>query len=148
MVNVEIAQVNPSRFADGRWNHESERQEGEGDIAASYSGDVIAESGRIRAPFSFRDQLWICVGRSSDEARCYLLVPLASFEGKPTTYKAKTATPESCEEARNDPNGFYHGMSVTWRRKTFVLSGPEVRFCSTDSETEPVEATAQGNLFA
>lgn len=43
----------------------------------------------------------------------------------PLSYGEKTADGDA---ARNDPNGFYHGMLVTWRGMPMVLCGPPVVF--------------------
>jgi hypothetical protein len=43
------------------------------------------------------------------------------FTGSPTTYHDKTGTTEAAEAARNDPNGFYHGMKVTFASAAYIL---------------------------
>ena len=123
----------------------AERLEGEGDIAASYSADVIAMNGRIRAPFSFGGALWVCVDRSNSEAKSYRLMAAALFEGKSVSYRKRTMTTGAAEEARNDPKGFYHGMTITWRGKSFVLQGPEVKFVGGEIVEE--HAPEQRSLF-
>lgn len=52
------------------------------------------------------------------------------------TYAQKTA---DGDEARADPNGFYHGMSVKHAGTVFVLCGPPVTFVAGE--------TAQLTLF-
>jgi hypothetical protein len=48
----EIFEIDPSRLAHGRYNYDKDRDEGEGDISGSYSGDTIAQNGRVRKPFN------------------------------------------------------------------------------------------------
>lgn len=126
-------EVEPERFAMGCWDAEQKRDVGEGDIYASYSADVIAMMGRVRKPFTFRGQLWVCTGSNTGRpagsmpngSTAYRLVPIEAFEGKPVSYTEKTADGHA---ARADPDGFYHGMAVTHRGQPHVLCGPPVNF--------------------
>jgi hypothetical protein len=124
-----VFHVDPSRLADGEWDHRAEKHIGEGDMASSYSADRISEGRPIRRPFEWQGALWVCVGSASQHGvgslRAYQLIPLERFTGAPTTYAEKTM---DCEAARNDPNGFYHGMQVKHGGKTWVLCGPGATF--------------------
>lgn len=119
-------EVEPSRLEVGTWCNARQREIGEGDIAASYSADTIALHGKVRTPFGFRGALWVCVGvHSGDRATAYRLVPHGVFNGEATTYHEKTFDGET---ARSDLNGFYHGMTVGWAKREWVLSGPPEQF--------------------
>ena len=58
------------------------------------------------------------------ELEAYKLLPPEMFTGDPKTYWDKTATEVCSEAARNDPNGFYHGISVTHGGMVFIMVGP------------------------
>jgi hypothetical protein len=61
------------------------------------------------------------------------------FSGTPTTYAARTGTFEAAETARNDPEGFYHAVTVRHGRETFVLCGPPLRFVAEETATAPLQ---------
>jgi hypothetical protein len=78
-------------------------------------------------------------------------VLLAEFDGEPTTYREKISVVREGDRyagdyARNDPNGFYHGMTVTSGGSKCVLVGPPLElvaerpkvdlFASVDDEEE------------
>lgn len=138
--------VDPARLAWGIYDHEKQRDIGEGDIQASYSADLIP-SGKIRRPFTFENAMWVCVGSSSlhgiSEASAYRLMPESSFPGPLTTYAAKT---RDGDEARADPNGFYHGMKVQFSRAAFALCGPPEVFVA-DPDRPASTPDAQLSLF-
>lgn len=94
----------------------------------------------VRKPFSWEGEQWVCVSfrYAGDEvfAKAYWLVPVPAFDGEPVSYAAKTADGDA---ARADPNGFYHGMTVTHAGQDCVLCGPPLVFI-------PGE-TAQLSLF-
>ena len=134
-------QTDPARLASGQWCHARQRQIGEGDISASYSADHIGMSQPIRKPFTWQSGLWVCVGMASRRghifAEAYRILPQSAFPYPVRAYAEKT---RNSDEARADPNGFYHGMSVRHGSKTFVLIGPPVRFA-------PGESCEQLSLF-
>ena len=99
-----------------------------GDIVGSYSGDRICENRPIRTPFHFRGGLWVCVGTWGELAAAYRVVSAASSAVAPTTYSEKTGGEKAAENAKNAPNGFYHGMTVKHVGQSFVMTGPEVTF--------------------
>ena len=94
---------------------------------ASYSADRIGLAGRVRRPFEYHGQRWVCVGSGGDPMRCeaYRLVPIEGFPRNVQSYAEKT---QDAESARNDPHGFYDGMHVTSGRHDLVLCGPPVWF--------------------
>lgn len=116
-----------------------------GDIHRSYSADLIATSERVRAPFRHSGQTWVCVSivgkaltRSGfTELQAYRLTPEALYVGMPTTYRARTSTADAAEAARNDPSGFYNGISVRLGSEAFVLTGPPVHFVPDASPSRP-----------
>ncbi len=121
--------IDPARLAPGVWCHRSGRQQGEGDIHASYSADCIGMDKPLRPPFRWQGGLWVCTsmggGGRSFTAEAYRLLPVTAFVGKLTTYAEKT---RDSDAARADPNGFYHGMTVRHAGALWVLSGPPVSF--------------------
>ena len=143
-----IHRVPASRLAWGVYDSEKDRTVGEGDIHASYSADKIAMESRVRNPFRFSDALWVNTGMSGYggnwQAEAYRLVARELFSGSPTSYHEKP----DAEAARNDPNGFYHGMLVVCGRRSFVLCGPPVLFTAEPERPgdEAAEA-AQLSLF-
>ena len=112
----------------------------ESDIVGSYSGDRICDDKPVRKPFHFRGGLWVCVSTWGELADAYRLVPVASSAVAPTTYSGKTGGEKAAEDARNDPNGFYHGVTVKHGGRSFVMTGPKITFAPGD--------VGQSGLFA
>jgi hypothetical protein len=116
--------VNTARLHDG------------GDITESYSADRIACGQPVRKPFQHHGEAWTCTsiagsgltGSGSTEHEAYRIMPERMFSERPTTYPERTDTAEAVEAARNDLNGFYHGITVKHGREMFVLCGPPLRF--------------------
>ena len=104
----------------------------EGDIVGSYSGDRICEGKPIRTPFSWHGGLWVCVSSWGNFASAFRLIPLASSTVAPTTYSARSGNENAAEFSRNDPNGFYHGVTVKHGGQAYVMTGPEVTFAPGD----------------
>jgi hypothetical protein len=133
--------VDSDRLAHGNWCHHADKTIGEGDISASYSADRIATAQSIRKPFRWRGSDWVCVGttfhHSVPSAKAYRVVHPQRFQGDPTSYREKSRDGDA---ARADPNGFYHGMTVTHAGQTLVLCGPPAIFIPGQS--------AQLDLFA
>jgi hypothetical protein len=145
--------VNPARLAWGRHDHGRSRDTGEGDIHASYSADTIATAGKIRKAFRWQAQLMVTVSLSGrggiEQAEAYQLIPLKAFLGTTMSYADKIGTAENAEAARNDPNGFYHGMTVKQGQETFVLCGPPVVFMADESPARPDgTATIEGEQLS
>jgi hypothetical protein len=127
--------VDPARLAAGRWCHRTNKDIGKGDIYGSYSADCIGIGKPVRKPFTWKGAPHVCVGMrhggGTTEAEAYRLVHPRMFPGEPTTYTAKLADADS---ARADPDGFYHGMTVTHAGAVLVLCGPPVLFVPGKSE--------------
>jgi hypothetical protein len=127
--------VDPARLRSGEWCHRSQKTIGQGDIAASYSAERIGTNQPIRQPFQWKGGFWVCVGMTFrnriESAEAYRLTHVQLFNGAPLTYAAKTADGDA---ARNDPDGFYHGMTVKHAGQTMVLCGPPVTFIPGASE--------------
>lgn len=125
----EVFRVDRARLRHGQWRLDIGTRVGEGDICQSYSADLIALKSRIRKPFEFRGQIWVCVGlvgRKDDlVAKAYRLTSRSVFDGDVTTYAEIT---ERSELARSRPQGFYHGMVVLRGSETWILTGPPVLF--------------------
>ena len=101
----------------------------------------------MRKPFVLEGALWICTALRGQHghltAEAYRLVWPAAFHDPAVTYGEKTAI-DSGDHARNDPNGFYHGMTVIHASQTMILSGPRLELIPAH---EPVPGT-QLSLFA
>jgi hypothetical protein len=138
--------VNPSRLAWGKHDHGRKRDIGEGDIYASYSADTIATAGKIRRAFRWQAQLMVTVSLSGHggiaQAEAYHLIPLKGFAGTTMSYAEKIGDADIAEAARNDPNGFYHGMTVKHSSEAFVLAGPPVLFVAAEEAQRPDNSPA------
>jgi hypothetical protein len=121
--------VDPARLNSGAWCHTANKTIAEGDIAASYSADRIAMERPSRRPFPWQGALWVCVSTQSIDgvasAEAYRLMDTRAFAGEAVRYGQKVADGDA---ARSDPNGFYHGMTVTHAGAKHVLCGPPARF--------------------
>jgi hypothetical protein len=124
-----------------------------GDIPASYSGDVISIGKSIRKPFRFAGALWCCVsvcGRGIDghgTCEAYRLESPELFQGQATTYREKINRENGSEEARSDPNGFHHGMKVSHGKQTLVLCGPPIAFVAqAEAKETPAEVPIGSQL--
>jgi hypothetical protein len=133
-------------------DYEKHSDSGEGDIHASYSADTIATEGKIRRPFMFNGNPWVCVGMRGrgavDEAEAYRLVHVKIFKGTPTTYSEKTRTEQGAEIARTDPLGFYHAMVVKSGKESFVMMGPPTTFVSDPVPEGPVNSVGQSEQLS
>lgn len=133
--DLETHAVDASRLALGRWDTDSQKELGEGDIAGSYSADKIGMGQPIRRPFTWRGGLWICtaIDGSGDAiaVEAYRLVDPDRFRGAGMSYAEKT---RDAEAARNHPMGFYHGVTIVCRGRTMVLGGPPVRLVAGQCE--------------
>lgn len=126
-----IYAVDPDRLALGQWSHDFNQTVGEGDIAASYSADLLAMEGRVRCPFVYHGELWVTTSRTNGNAEAYRLTPLDDFqaEAQAVTFGDRF---HDCAAARKDPQGFYHSVSVQYRKDWFVLDGPPSLFMPGD----------------
>ena len=139
--------VHPPRLA---WRSAG-RETCEGDIHASYSADVIASNGRVRKPFTWKGALYVCTSISGSaltdsrmqEHEAYRMVPVRMFTETTKTYSEKTDKAEEAEAARNDPKGFYHGMTIKHAGESFALCGPPIRFTAESSPDRPEGPTGE-----
>jgi hypothetical protein len=113
--------VDPIRLAD------------HGDISNSYSADLI-NNGRIRKPFRYDGQLYTTTSTISGmypdsirKAEAYRLVLVTLFDGPITDFRTKIDR-DNGSSARSDPNGFYHGIPITYQSQHYVLTGPALNF--------------------
>ncbi len=121
--------VDPARLNHGTWCHTANKTLHEGDILASYSADRIGMEKPIRGTFRWQGALWVCVSLQSRDggtaAEAYRLVDIRAFAGEPVTYAHRVTNGDA---ARCDAYGFYHGMTVTYSARKYVLCGPPARF--------------------
>jgi hypothetical protein len=96
------------------------------EVEASYSADRI-NSGKVRQPFMYQGRPHVYGGgmmcNKRHEMEAIELVPIEQFKGEPTTYDKKLSVPGGKylgDYARNDPNGFYYGMTVKHGGQTYV----------------------------
>lgn len=137
---------------------------------ASYSADVIGMQSKVRKPVSCNGDLWVCVGAGGSAVgaltlRFFRLMPTSEFQGETYTYNEKTSIWRECDTypgdfARQDPDGFYHGMRVKSGSTSYILTGPELTMETTwalaetpydpatdDEEEEDEEDERSGSLF-
>ena len=119
-----IFTVAASRLAYGEYDHLTGRYVGIGDIRASYSADVIATEGRIRAPFVHEGVLYVAVGGTNTETKAVALAHPRQFPRAMMTYHEKSRA----GAAGSDPFGFYDGIRVKCGAVAYVLCGPGVIF--------------------
>ena len=112
----ETHEVDPARLVESRWSEEFNKQVASGDVAAAYSGDLIAAQSTIRAPFVFEGEAWVTVSLTGGQASAYRPVDVDAL------------TEADYEAPQNPANGAYHGMTVRYHNEWFVLNGPPARF--------------------
>lgn len=117
-------------------------------VTKSYSADRISEKQPVRPPFSYGGKLYISTGGFSVSGqppveKCYELVPENSYTGLLKTYSAPRGREymEYYESLRNDPNGFYHGMIVEFKKQRYAMVGPEVIFTTNKKGFSKAEKT-------
>jgi hypothetical protein len=148
----------PSQRLSSGYDPATRRNTKEGDMYQSYSADKIASGLPVREPFEFSGSLWICTSIAGSavtvsgqaELEAYRLSPPELFKETPTTYKVKV-TLDNGETARNDPLGFYNGIKVTYRGRSWIMAGPASIFVAEavpERPThDPAPATEQLSLF-
>jgi|SRR5215213_1499784 len=112
-----------------------------GDISSAYSADLI-DKGTIRKPFHHNGNLYtttstITSGIYPDfvcQAEAYRLVLAPIFDGHITEFRTKI-NHDNGSSARSDPNGFYHGIQITYQSRQYVLAGPPLTFLPRFSQT-------------
>jgi hypothetical protein len=112
-----------------------------GDISSAYSADLI-DKGKIRKPFHHNGHLYtttstITSGIYPDfvcQAEAYRLVLATIFDGQITEFRTKI-NHDNGSSARSDPNGFYHGILITYQSRQYVLAGPPLTFLPHFSQT-------------
>ena len=149
--------VPASRLAWGTYDHDKQREIGEGDISRAYSADRIGEGKPARQPFEWGGNLWVTISISGKgltisgehEFQAYRIVPPAIFNGVATTYREKVYDGSDGENARNDPLGFYHGMKIVCGGKPFIMRGPPAVFVAEDPDrpATPDPSATQMSLF-
>ena len=109
--------VEPARLSHGEW--EGGKKIGEGDINASYSGDVLS-GGRLRKPFTHEGSLYVAVAlMPHDTARAWRIVPQAEYKGETTAVDSGGESGKAFT---------YEGTLGSFRGKGYVLTGGAVEF--------------------
>jgi ParB/RepB/Spo0J family partition protein len=119
-------------------------------VKPSCSADTIAEKGsKVRNPFLHDGKRWICTGSAAQSYDCYQLVKPEEWPGETRSYSVPQGREhdEYYESLRNDPNGFYHGMLVTWGKSQCVLVGPEITFTEAISQEIPEVKGEAGDVI-
>lgn len=137
-----VIYVEPARL-----EHSYESHRKNGDITASYSGDMISNpKSTVRRPFQFENGRFVSTGSGPlpDSVSAYQLIPSTDFAGQTLSYANKVINnPKdvdcqySGDTARNDPLGFYHGMQVISAGKPHVMVGPPIIFRPGKAVTSP-----------
>ena len=105
----------------------------------SYSGDTIAETGRIRRPFLLAGEPYCNVGGDRQEFEAYRVVARREFKApvfryggeefrRSPYYDPKLRERFEGDQQRFAPKGFYHAMSVRCGGHDYVLVGPPIEF--------------------
>ena len=123
-----------------------------GPVEASCSCSSICE-GKIANPFKIGSELFVSMGGRAGFSvvkKVWKVVPAAEFEGPSWSYSEKLSIEKDeygCggEFARNDPNGFYHGMKAKWGKQAVVIQGPPVYLIAGDKSPKQPK---QKSLFA
>jgi hypothetical protein len=107
-------------------------------LEASYSGDVIAQSGRIRKPVWYAGRLWIAVGVvyhgvSVEEVSCHEMVPLALYRGDVEPWREWHYREDRC------PEDYYPGRIVKYGGREYVMCRQELVATPGDVAGEPVQ---------
>ncbi|MEM9021653.1 MAG: hypothetical protein AAGC44_13910 [Planctomycetota bacterium] len=93
------------------------------------TAEGIGMGEKISNPFIHQGEALVCVGHGSRNtklpgAEAYRLVPIDWYSERLTDHFFGSYA----EWARQDPNGFYHGMIVRYGGGHFVMHGPPVTF--------------------
>ena len=106
-----------------------------GPVERSCSIQAITE-GKLKSPAKIGTELFVYMGGCMADFRIavqvWKVVPASEFVGQTWTYSEKLAYDRGDEDkcggeyARNDPNGFYHGMTGKMGKSPVVLQGPPV----------------------
>jgi ParB/RepB/Spo0J family partition protein len=123
------------------------------DIAATYSADIIdgnGKQGRIKRPARVGDLLVVCMGfgaQPKGTLDVWRVIPREEWTGPTWTFVEKMRLDpdhvRSGETARNDPLGFYHGMTAKAGGKEWVIVGPQIRLIA-EKEAPPIAAALPG----
>jgi hypothetical protein len=115
---------------------------------ASYSGDTIATSGKLRTPVQHGGNLWVNTGMQWNKGtvtlELYRLVHPSEFAGETMSYNLKAGI-EFGEFARNDPNGFHHGMTAKSGGKSYVLAGPKQILTCASADCERIDGESSAD---
>jgi ParB-like chromosome segregation protein Spo0J len=121
------------------------------ELSESYSADKIPD-GKMRKPVK-TDGYGLLVstgsagGTNEGSIECYRVLTSGDYAGpevKPAVTYNEKISGDGGESARNDPNGFYHGMRINHGGAAYVLFGPPLYFgLRKSAEAEPVAEPQQ-----
>jgi hypothetical protein len=103
---------------------------------ASRSTEKIPE-GKIRKPFFWKGELYVCTGSTGASCQCHHVVPADKWTGEKLTY---------ADKAKSQPGSFtYAGILVKHGKTEYVLTGTTLTILrATQPEVPKAEAPAPG----
>jgi len=145
---LNVHTVPASRLSGNAVDYAASRLRGIGDIISSNSCECIARQ-LIEKPFRFQGSLWVAFGvqfhPDGNKAHAYRLVRAPKFYGVVMTYADKLSAGGG-DAAREDPNGFYHGLFAAHNGVKYVVIGPDFLFTHLPWDAVTAE-TSQLALF-
>ncbi len=107
-------------------------------LEASYSADVISDSGRIHKPVLYAGSLWIAVGivyrgGSIEEVSCHEVIPLESYRGDVEPWR------EWHYREDHRPEDYYPGRIVKYGGREYVMCRQELIATPGDAAGELVQ---------
>jgi hypothetical protein len=82
----------------------------------------------------------------TQEHEAYRIVTARMFTGTMKSYREKTARAEDVETERNDPIGFYHGMTIMHGGEKLILCVPPIRFTAEKSPERPNGGSSEESM--
>ncbi len=109
-------------------------------VDKSYSGDILLDQDKIRQPFEWEEDLWVCVGGVSSGAKgihdreAWRALPVDLFDEPTCNVETLRRKWDEGERERGD----MHGLLVKCGKDKYVLSEPKITFF--DPKAEPDQA--------
>jgi len=128
--NVEnIVYADPARFKSSSWDADKGRSIPGGDIAESYSADMIGQKSTFRKPFKWKDGLRISTGMKftgsyggvRTNVTTYRLVPIEYYKGKSHTHQEASKLNYLKDDGEYHHGFTYNGMRVKKGKQEYVM---------------------------